>query len=50
MKISDLIRELEAIKSKHGDLAVKYQTFSHAWPPEPKIKGEGGYKWVLLNP
>lgn len=30
MKLSDLIKELEELKQKHGDLPVRYQTLALA--------------------
>lgn len=54
MKLSDLIKQLEAMKATHGDLPVKVQTLSHRWDPEPVIRPIGAKhdseKWVLLNP
>jgi hypothetical protein len=49
--ISELIKALERIKDKCGDLPVTCQTLSHSFAPEPTVvrnKGPRGY--VLLNP
>ena len=49
MKISELIKELEELKKKHGDIQVKTQTLNHVWAPDLAIKGIGDYRYVLLN-
>jgi hypothetical protein len=50
MRISALIKELEKIKRKHGDVPVKVQTLTHVWDPELSIKGKGmDVDYVLLN-
>lgn len=52
MKISELEKVLETIKTKHGDIKVVYQTLSHTWTPEPEVRGgdDADDKYVLLNP
>lgn len=55
MKISDLIKQLEAIKAEHGDLPVKTQTLAHIWEPDVRVKQyrwpskDSATKYVLLN-
>lgn len=49
MQISELIKELEEIEKKHGDIPVKTQTLTHIWDPELTIKGKGEDTYVLLN-
>lgn len=53
MKLSDLVKELQAIEAKHGDLDVVIESPTHSWEPEPTVrtsKNPRGYKFVLLNP
>ena len=51
MKLSDLIKQLQDLQTKHGDLPVKVQTLSHSWPPEPVARPIGGEpEFILLNP
>lgn len=50
MTISELLKQLEALKEKHGDLPVRVQTLSHLWDPEPVVRKRDGIEWVLLNP
>lgn len=47
--ISDLIKTLEAIKKKHGDLPVRVQTLSHLFKPEPTVRDWPGGKVVIVN-
>jgi hypothetical protein len=51
MKISDLIKLLEQIKTKNGDLEVKVQTLSHIWTPDVEVRRheDGKPRYVLLN-
>lgn len=49
MKISDLIKELEKIKEKHGDIPVYAQTLTHRWTPDLGVRKDGGVTWLLLN-
>ncbi len=51
MKISELVKQLEAIQKEHGDLPVRVQSLSHTWDPEPTIQRRGGkVVRVMLNP
>lgn len=50
MKLSELIKQLDAMKTEHGDLPVKVQTLTHTWAPEPVVRGTIPTKYVLLNP
>lgn len=50
MKISELIKELERIKAKNGDIRVLVQSLSHVWEPEPEVRGPKDDEYVLLNP
>lgn len=49
MSISELIKELEKLKEKHGDIEVKTQTLTHMWAPELTVKKSGNAEYVLLN-
>ena len=54
MKLSELIVKLEDLKAKHGDLAVRVQTLTHMWDPEPVVRVQDSrmtvIEYVLLNP
>ena len=52
MKLSDLIRMLEELKEKEGDLPVRWQSLSHLFEPEPTVRPSppASSKYVLLNP
>lgn len=51
MQISDLIKKLEEIKDKNGDIEVKYQSVSHIFDVYPVVKETiSGEKCVLMNP
>ncbi len=49
MKVSELLKKLEKLKEKEGDIEVAVQTLSHLWAPDPVIRS-GNRKYVLLNP
>ncbi len=48
-KLSDLIKELERLKKRHGDLPVRVQTLSHLFKPEPTVRDWPGGKVVIVN-
>lgn len=51
MKINELIKQLELLREKHGDIEVKVQTMTHLWAPEPtKRPSTGPAEFILLNP
>ena len=49
MKISELVKMLEKLKEKHGDLDVWTETLSHRWAPDPDVRNSGDRKFVVLN-
>lgn len=49
MKISELIKKLEQLKARCGDLPVRVQSLSHMWDPEPTVIRKQS-SFVLLNP
>ena len=51
MKISELIKELEAVKAKDGDIDVVTQSLTHLWAPELKVRRlkNGKAEHLLLN-
>ena len=51
MKISELVKQLQLLSEKHGDVEVKVQSLTHLWPPEPaKRPFTGPVEYILLNP
>lgn len=51
MKLSVLIKKLEAFKAKHGDIETRVQSLSHTWSPEPELRPDAkNPTHVLLNP
>lgn len=51
MKLSVLIKKLQDIKAKHGDIETRVQSLSHTWSPEPELRPNAeNPTHVLLNP
>lgn len=49
MTISDLIKVLETLKKKHGDIQVRWQSMSHLFKPDPTVRTIAGEKVVIVN-
>lgn len=51
MTLNELILELEKLRKEHdGNIKVVVLSLSHAWAPEPEVRGKGADKVVVLNP
>lgn len=50
MNITELIKELEKIVKREGDLQVRWDSMSHSFPPDPVVRERAGEKVVILNP
>lgn len=49
MKLSEMIKQLEEAKKKHGDLDVKWEALSHRFEAEVRVVGKGKDKFVQVN-
>lgn len=49
VRINDLIRTLEDLCRKHGDIVVVCDTLTHSFPPDPAVRERGEKKVLVLN-
>lgn len=49
MKISELVEYLEDVRAREGDLRVVWDSLSHCFEVDPRVRGEKKNKQVVVN-